>query len=333
MLGTLESLLAGYGLGLDVLPVAGVAIGAMIAVIGLAGAFQGRDPALRRIAAEAGRARPGSADRGILKTFDDAPSGLMKGLIPTDEKARTRVAQSLAAAGFTGAHAVRNYYLVRLVLGILLPVGVVALILASQKGIFVLPERLDLAVNGLGQLHLMQGLALVVGIGFFGPELWLRSRVAERKRRISEAFPNALDLIQISAEAGLGFDAAMIRVGNEIAQIAPDLSAELLLAQREIQAGRARDRALLDMAARTGVDEVAAFVNVVLQSIQFGTSISGTLSAYAKEMRLAREIKAQEKANKLPVQMSAFMASLMLPALLILTLGPVVIRYMRYFSG
>jgi tight adherence protein C len=71
----------------------------------------------------------------------------------------------------------------------------------------------------------------------------------------------------------------------------------------------------------------------VLQSIQFGTSISGTLSAYAKEMRQSRELRAQEKANKLPVQMSAIMASLMLPALLLLTLGPVVIRYMRYFSG
>ena len=87
------------------------------------------------------------------------------------------------------------------------------------------------------------------------------------------------------------------------------------------------------MAKRTGVDEVNSFVSVVLQSIQFGTSISDALTTYAEEMRVARELKAQEKANKLPVQMSAIMASLMLPAILMLTLGPVVIRYVRYFGS
>lgn len=87
------------------------------------------------------------------------------------------------------------------------------------------------------------------------------------------------------------------------------------------------------MAARTGVEEVHAFASVVLQSMQFGSSISETLITYATEMRRNREIRAQEQANKLPVKMSAVMASLMLPALLMLTLGPVVIRYMRMFSG
>ena len=88
-----------------------------------------------------------------------------------------------------------------------------------------------------------------------------------------------------------------------------------------------------DMAARTGVPEVVSFANVVLQSMQFGTSTSETLSTYAREMRKNRELRAQEMANKLPVKMSAIMASLMLPALLMLTLGPVVIRYIRYLHG
>ena len=124
-----------------------------------------------------------------------------------------------------------------------------------------------------------------------------------------------------------------MRVANEIRPVAPDLCDEILLAQNEIQAGRDRDKALLHMARRTGVDEVTSFVNVVLQSARFGTPMSDALKTYAEEMRTTRELKAQEKANKLPVQMSAVMAALMLPAILMLTLGPVVIRYVAYFSN
>ena len=332
MFGSIEGILAGFGLGNDALPIIGIGLGAMIAVFGLSGAFAGKDPVLRRLADQSMR-RKSTVDMGLLRPAEDTPSGIMKTFVPMDEKTRTAVQRQLAAAGLTGAHAVRNFYLVRTLLGVVLPTVVAAVIVGARAGYVGLPEQVDIALGGLSQVQLLQGLGLMIAIGFFGPVVWLRGRVAERQRQISEAFPNALDLIQISAEAGLGFDAAMIRVGNEIALTAPALSAEILTAQREIQAGRTRDRALLDMASRTGVDEVTSFANVVLQSIQFGTSISGTLSAYAKEMRQSRELRAQEKANKLPVQMSAIMASLMLPALLLLTLGPVVIRYMRYFSG
>lgn len=331
MFSSIEAILAGFGLGIDALPIIGIGLGAMIAVFGLSGAFAGKDPVLRRMAEQNVR-RSASSDMGLLRPTEGLPSGFMKTFVPTDEKTRTSVQRQLASAGLTGAHAVRNYYVARMVLGIALPCALAGVIIGSRAGYIHLPERVDLAFGGLSQLQLLQLLSLMIAVGFFGPVVRLRGRIAERARKISEAFPNALDLIQISAEAGLGFDAAMIRVGNEIASTAPALSKELIAAQREIQAGRSRDRALLDMAARTGVDEVTSFVNVVLQSIQFGTSISGTLSAYAREMRQSREIRAQEKANKLPVQMSAIMASLMLPALLLLTLGPVVIRYTQYFS-
>lgn len=131
----------------------------------------------------------------------------------------------------------------------------------------------------------------------------------------------------------MGFDQALMRVASEIRPVAPDLADEIISAQNEIQAGRDRDRALMRMARRTGVDEVSSFVNVVLQSTRFGTPMSEALNTYAEEMRTTRELKAQEKANKLPVQMSAAMAALMLPAILMLTLGPVVIRYVHYFAN
>ncbi len=333
MIETFENLTQSFGISFGTLAILGVGFGSMLVVFGLSGVFAGENPALRRMAAQGAQRSSSVADRGILRPATTDPTGLMKSLIPVDRKQRSEVQRQLAQAGMTGPHAVRNYYLVRFCLGVLFPCMLLAAIWASRIGAVALPEALELALGGWSQLRILQVLSVLVALGFFGPVLWLRSHAAERKRLIEEGFPNALDLIQISVEAGLGFDAAMIRVGNEIEKTAPAISQEMLIAQREIQAGRSRDRALLDMAARTGVDEVASFANVVLQSIQFGTSISDTLTTYAKEMRTHRELRAQEKANKLPVQMSAVMASLMLPALLLLTLGPVVIRYIRYFGG
>ena len=169
-------------------------------------------------------------------------------------------------------------------------------------------------------------------IGFFGPALWLRSKVDFRQMEISESFPNALDLMQVSVESGLGFDAAMTRVSNEMEMSAPAISQEFRLVQLEVSAGGDREKALLDMATRTNVDEVASFASVVLQSIQFGTSVSEALTTYATEMRITRELKAQEMANKMPVKMSGVMAGLMLPALFLLILGPIAIRWTNTFN-
>jgi tight adherence protein C len=110
--------------------------------------------------------------------------------------------------------------------------------------------------------------------------------------------------------------------------VPPEISRELLLCHAEVLAGRDRPGALRDMAARTGVPEVAAFAQLISQSMACGAAISGATIAYAKEMRETREMKAVEKANKLPVQMSGSMATLILPALL----GPTVIRYMAMGS-
>ncbi|MEM6824751.1 MAG: type II secretion system F family protein, partial [Pseudomonadota bacterium] len=163
------------------------------------------------------------------------------------------------------------------------------------------------------------------------PNLWLKNRITERSRNVEQAFPNALDLLQVSLEAGLGFDAAMTRVGNELTGVAPQLAGEFLTVQRQVQAGRPRDQALKDMAERTGVETVRSFTNVVTQSMQFGTPMTEALMTYSKEMRDYREMKAQEMANKLPVKLSAVLASMMLPALILLTIGPTVIRYIRHF--
>ncbi len=178
----------------------------------------------------------------------------------------------------------------------------------------------------MSRLRVLQIIMVTVAAGFYGPGYWLKSRINARKARIEDGFPNALDLLQISAAAGMGFDAAMQRVARELVIVSPDISEEFMFTQREILAGRNRDQPLTEMANRMGIDEAISFANVIIQSLQFGTNISDALTSYAAEMRETRELRAQAKANKLPVQMSAVMAMLMLPALILITLGPTVIR-------
>lgn len=332
MLDFIDVILARSGLGAGTLALGGIGLGVLVAVIGIANTFSQGDPVLLRIASQSA-SRRSTVDKGLLRFASTDPKGLLKTLIPQDRKQRSEVERQLGNAGFRGPHSVRNYYLARLLLGIVLPALMMGFMYGSRAGLIALPAGLDARIAGMSQSVVLMIVAFAVALGFFGPVYWLRARAAEREHRIEDSFPNALDLIQISVESGLGFDAAMIRVGNELEVTAPEIAEELLAAQREIQAGRSRDRALRDMATRTGVAEVVSFANVVLQSIQFGTSISTTLTTYAQEMRTHRELRAQEKANKLPVKMSAIMASLMLPALIMVTLGPVVIRYMRQFGG
>ncbi len=138
--------------------------------------------------------------------------------------------------------------------------------------------------------------------------------------------------MQIAIEAGLGFDAAMVRVAHEMARVAPEISQEFMMLQLELQAGKERQAAFLDMAKRTQVEEVTAFANVILQSSQYGTSVSKALRTFSADMRQDRELRAQEKANRLPVKMSAVMALFMMPVLLIICLAPMAIRWINMFG-
>ena len=333
MLGQIVHSIEGLGVSPATVMIFGIASGVLLVVWGLASAFAGPDPSARRIS-EAGRRR--SSDRAavtVVRPGAEKPKGLLKALVPSDQQELTRVERQLAQAGLTGRNAVRNYYLLRVVLGFVLPALLVGGLYMLRSGIIDLPESIVARFDGMTGITMMKILALLIGAGFFGPAMWLKNRVAARQRRIEEAFPNTLDLIQISLEAGLGFDAALRRVSIEIARAAPELSDELTSVYNELRSGRPRDRALLDMAARTGVDEVRSFASVVLQSVQFGTSMSSALTSYAREMRIARETRAQELANKLPVKMSLVMSALMLPALIMLTIGPSIIRFMQFFPN
>ncbi len=310
----------------SLLPIA-TAFGVLIVFAGIYTAFIGSNPTAKRMR----RLRSLSKhDNALLKTEGRQPEGLVKALIPEDPAERRQIQLQLSQAGFGNDDAVRKFFFLRF--GFAMVVPSIALMMLSIRSFTPLPPTLDDFLNGFSTIGVLQIIAISVAVGFYGPSYWLKSRVNARKARVEEGFPNAMDLLQISVEAGMGFDLALSRVSKELEYVAPEISWEFKTVQTEVLAGREREPALNSMAERMGIDAAASFAKVIGQSIQYGTSISDALNAYAIEMRETRELKAQEKANKLPVQMSAIMASLMLPALFILTLGPIAIQYMSMFS-
>lgn len=326
----LNLILRYFGASSASLLIFGIAVGVLLIFFSVVSAARDRNPAAERMAKSVSRAQA-RRDRGILRAPDLDPKGIMRSFIPTDRAKRGKLQKKLARAGFPQPSAMRKFVLVRVVLGLLLPGLFLLVIFVSKVPGATIP--LGATISKLTNLQVFQVLSVLVALGYYVPLSWLNGRMSERKQRVEESFPNALDLMQISVEAGLGFDAAMTRVGNELATVSPDVAFEFLTVQRQVSAGRDRGDAMRDMATRTGVEVVTSFTNVVQQSMHFGTSMGDALTTYSNEMRDFREMRAQEMANKLPVKMSAVLASLMLPALILLTVGPVIIRYARYFAA
>ncbi|QUJ76702.1 type II secretion system F family protein [Sulfitobacter albidus] len=306
------------------------AFAAMLLLFGLVGLFAMRDRTAGRVRAMSQSmnrpAQPGSAHPpSLTKGEERAPSGWKKALIPEDPSERMQIRFQLGKLGFERPDVVELFFLLRLFLSLITPISVFGAVALTRAGL--LPEGLSETINDTAPLRLLQIAMVGTAVGFYGPGYWLKSRIKARQEKIRNAFPNALDLVQISVEAGLGFDAAINRVGHELGRVAPEVAYEFLLLQIEIQAGRDREAALFDMADRMGIDEAKSFALVIVQSLQFGTSLTQALKTYAVEMREMRELNAQERANALPVKMSGVMSMMMLPALFLITLTPIIIRY------
>ncbi len=173
---------------------------------------------------------------------------------------------------------------------------------------------------GLGGALLMG--VLMGTLGFMLPVMWLGSRISQRKQAILRSLPDALDLLTISVEAGLGFDAALAKVTEKWDNA---LTQEFSRALAEIRVGRLRREALRDMAERTDVPELKSFVAAVIQADQLGASIGRILHVQAAQMRMKRRQRAEELAQKAPIKMLIPLVFLIMPALFIVLLGPAVI--------
>jgi tight adherence protein C len=177
----------------------------------------------------------------------------------------------------------------------------------------------------------LKGRGLIVGIpaaamGFFLPELWLNGRISKRQNDVRKAMPDALDLLTICVEAGLGFDAAMAKVYEKWDNVVALSFGRVI---REIQLGKLRRDSLKDMAERLGVAEMTSFIAAVIQSEQLGVSLARVLRIQADQMRIKRRQLAEEAAHKAPIKMLIPMAILIFPSICIVLMTPAILMLMQ----
>lgn len=176
-----------------------------------------------------------------------------------------------------------------------------------------------LAIVGLPPLRAGILVVLMAGLGFYVPEWILRARGSERQETIRRELPDALDLLSITVEAGLGFDAALQRVANNSRG---PLGGEFHRMVKQMQLGQSRSDALRELGERTSVQELRSFVLAMIQADQFGVSIAQVLHVQAKELRIKRRQRAEEKAAKIPIKILFPLLFGIFPALFIVIIGP-----------
>jgi tight adherence protein C len=170
------------------------------------------------------------------------------------------------------------------------------------------------------------------GIGFIAPGMWLGSAIKSRQDKIRRGMPDVLDLLVVSVESGLALDAALKRVGEEMARVHPDISEEFRIATMETQMGIPRGESLQNMAQRAGLDELRSLVSVIAQAERFGTSVAAALRNQASSMRTKRRQQAEERAQKTAVKLMIPLVLFIFPAMGIVLAGPAGIRLMEAFT-
>jgi tight adherence protein C len=166
-----------------------------------------------------------------------------------------------------------------------------------------------------------------LGLGYVLPGMVLARLARRRQHRLRLSLPDALDLLVISVEAGLGLDQALQRVGEELAFAHPELSGELRLVNLELRAGKARIEALKNLAERTGVDDISALVAMLVQTDRFGTSVAQSLRVHSDTSRTKRRQRAEEAAAKTGVKMVFPLVACIFPAIWVVTIGPAAIKF------
>ena len=218
-------------------------------------------------------------------------------------------------AGIRGASAPTAYFGAKTVLALSLPMAAFAVLALTR--------------TSLQGVELLGVLLVASAIGYYAPNYLLQKAIVLRQREIFENFPDALDLMTVCMEAGLGTEAALSKVAEDMVHKSPTLSEELRLVNLELRAGASRERALRNLALRTGVEEVEGFVAMINQADRFGTSIAQSLRVHSATVRTRRRQKAEETAAKIPLKLLFPLIFCIFPALMLVIMGPAVIQMIR----
>ena len=255
--------------------------------------------------------------RLLLNPEEDRVSRLATWLadrVPTEVLSGERSAEKLLQAGFDGASAPVLFGAIRIASMVLLPV--LAVVFGPRDDAF---------------LYLLLILLAIVA-GLFGPPAMLDRLVTARSDRIRKAVPDALDLLVVCVEAGVSLDAALVRTSRDLYSSHPDLAMEMAHVVRRVNAGMVREQALQSLHRRTGVDELRTLVSSMVQCERLGTSIARVLRVNADTLRQRRRQKAEKRAAQAALKMVIPLAFLILPALMMVVLGPAAIAFMTEFK-
>ncbi|MEQ3708832.1 MAG: type II secretion system F family protein [Tateyamaria sp.] len=233
-----------------------------------------------------------------------------KFLEPEDVAELSKRQLMLRQAGYQSRDSVRMFHAAQFILGVL---GLIAGVIYTN---FVV------GTDNMTTQKIIMWTVGPGGAGYYLPQYWITRRVEARKEQITQGFPDALDMMLVCVEAGQSLDQAITRIAGELQASFPALADEFQVVSYEMKAGKDKVNVLNDMGERCGVQDVASFVTVLVQSASFGTSIAEALRVFASEMRDKRVMRAEEAANKLPTKMTLATMMLTVPPLLIILVGP-----------
>ncbi len=272
------------------------------------------DPVRRRVGSVVGDA---PEDERLLIKVATALGPVSTFVLPRVELERDKAMLKLSRAGFRSPMAMQVYYMIKTVLAIVLPL--IVLLSASW-----LPR--------IEMINVLIYAMFASGIGVIGPNIVLQRMVGKRMRALSNGFPDALDLLVVCVESGLGLAAAIQRVAEELEVSHPELAFELLLVNAEIRVGMPRERALKNLANRTGLVDIRGLVALLVQTMRFGTGVADALRVYSEEFRDKRTQKAEEQAAKMGTMLVFPLVLFMFPIFFIVAIGPAVLRIIDAFT-
>lgn len=303
------------GVSTELIVAAGAGLVCVIMIAVAARVFLGsrRDEVIERLgrATQGGMDLPGFEDKAPEKTMARIATILRpfaKLAKPTEGDELSRIQTTLIRAGYRSENAVEVFLGIKL---LLTPVAILVL------------WQINVHLEQPYEFPMSFAVAMIAcGAAFFLPNLFVASKVSERKKMLEEPLPDAIDLLVTCVEAGLSLDAAMSRVAQEMELVAPLLAQELKQTMLEIQAGVKRSDAFHRLSVRTGVEDLKSLSAMIVQSELFGTSISRALRVHSEGMRTKRMQRAEEKAAMVSVKMTVPLILFILPALMVVVMGP-----------
>jgi tight adherence protein C len=237
-------------------------------------------------------------------------------IVPISAVEAAKLQKQLLHAGFPSPDAAMAFRAIQLLLIVALPSMVITLCFLTERSL---------------NSFLIWGV-LAAAVGFYGPRFVLRSMITRRQQRISWGLADALDLMVIAVEAGLGLNAALNRVGEEIKELHPDLHHELDLVNLEIRLGRSREEALRNLTERTGVDDIRSFVALLIQADRFGSSIGKAVRVFADSLRTKRRQRAEQASAKAALKLLIPLTVFLFPVIIAMIIAPSALNLIDLFS-